>query len=228
MTKVILALRGAELGDRLRGPTLRDSLAAVGAESLQVNLDDADVAPALRFGPGRPVTALVSVRTGAAPTAVVAAAAEIAGEQPDAYRVTERVRLDPAPVPDGTRSEVFAQVALLRKPESMAREEYLRNWMLHHTPVAIRTQNTSAYVQNIVEEVLTPSSPEVSAIVEEHFPMAAMTDPHAFYGSGGDEAELRRRAAELMAGVARFGGDRGLDLVPSSRYFWTLRPGAPG
>lgn len=63
------------------------------------------------------------------------------------------------------------------------------------TPVAIRTQNTEAYVQNIVEEVLTDGSPEVAGIVEEHFPMAAMTDPHVFYGSGGDAgpAEEPRR-----------------------------------
>ena len=61
-----------------------------------------------------------------------------------------------------------------------------------------------------------------AAIVEEHFPMAALTDPHAFYGSGGDDAELSRRMTELMASVARFGADQGLDLVPTSRFFWTL------
>ena len=52
--------------------------------------------------------------------------------------------------------------------------------------------------------------------------MAAMADQHAFYGSGGDQAELDRRFAELMASVARFGADRDLDLVPTSRYSWSL------
>ena len=52
--------------------------------------------------------------------------------------------------------------------------------------------------------------------------MAALTDPHAFYGSGGDDAELNRRMTELMASVARFGADQGLDLVPTSRYYWEL------
>ena len=142
--------------------------------------------------------------------------------QPYAYRVTEVVRLDPRPVPDGERAEVLANIALLRRPSDMSREDYLDYWMLHHTAVAIRTQNTEAYVQNIVEEVLTDSSPEVAGIVEEHFPMVAMTDPHAFYGSGGDDAELTRRITELMASVARFGAADGLDLMPSSRYFWAL------
>jgi hypothetical protein len=52
--------------------------------------------------------------------------------------------------------------------------------------------------------------------------MAAMTDPHEFYGSRGDDAELDRRMTELMASVARFGADQGLDLVPTSRYYWSL------
>jgi hypothetical protein len=104
----------------------------------------------------------------------------------------------------------------------MPRAQYLRYWLVHHTPIAIRTQNTVAYIQNVVEEALTPSAPDIAAVVEEHFPMAAMTDPHAFYGSGGDKTELDRRITELMASVARFGADTGLDLVPTSRYHWKL------
>jgi hypothetical protein len=49
-----------------------------------------------------------------------------------------------------------------------------------------------------------------------------MTDTHAFYGSGGDDDELQRRFTRLMDSVARFGADHGLDLVPTSRYLWTL------
>ncbi|GAB2827990.1 EthD domain-containing protein [Actinocorallia aurea] len=223
VTKVVLALHGASLGERLDAASFREALAAVGATGVQVNLDDADVAPALRFGPGEPITALVSVWTGGDPADAVAVVAKAADEpQPHAYRVTERVRLDPAPVPDGVRADVCAQIAVLRRPAAMTREEYLEYWMVHHTPIAIRTQNTSAYIQNIVEQALTPTSPEISAIVEEHFPMAALTDPHAFYGSGGDAAELHRRTDELLTSSARFGATDGLDLVPTSRYAWSL------
>jgi hypothetical protein len=219
--KLILALHRADVPTILTTSALRDRLAALGVTRLQVNLDDDAVAEAMRFGPGRPIMALVSLWTDGDAGAAIAVLAELEADV-HAYRVTERVRLDPAPVPDGTRSEVLANVAVLRRPESMSRGEYLEYWMVHHTPIAIRTQNTSGYIQNIVEEALTPASPEISAIVEEHFPMAAITDSHAFYGSRGDEDELQRRFTELMESVAGFGADTGLDLVPTSRYFWSL------
>ncbi len=223
MTKLILALHGVDVAPSLTAPAFRERLTAVGVTRLQVNLDDADVTPAMRFGPGTPITAVVSVWCDTAPAPVVAAVIEETGEDDlDAYRVTERRRLDPPSVPDGRRADALANVAVLRRPESMSREEYLAYWMVQHTPIAIRTQATFGYVQNIVEEALTPSSPEISAIVEELFPTTAMTDPHAFYGSGGDPAELDRRLTELMASVARFGADKGLDLVPTSRYLWSL------
>ncbi|MEZ0364802.1 hypothetical protein ACAG26_14015 [Mycobacterium sp. pUA109] len=223
MTKLILALHGADLGARLSAPSFRAALAADGASAVQLNLDDADVAAAMmRFGPGEPITGVVSVWTRGTAAAAIAIVAAAADESPHAYRVSEKIRLDPLPVPDGTRLDVLANVAMLRRPASMPRVEYLEYWQVHHTPIAIRTQNTVGYIQNTVEEALTPSSPEVAAIVEEHFPMAGMTDPHAFYGSRGDDAELTRRVSELMASVARFGADTGLDLVPTSRYFWTL------
>ncbi|EXG82926.1 EthD domain-containing protein [Cryptosporangium arvum] len=227
MRKLIVAVHGADPGPRLSAHTLREALGSVGATALQVNVDDEAVAPALRFGPGAPITALVSVWTHGDPGAVVATVAAAAGDaEPHAYRVSERVRLDPAPVPDGERADVLAQVALLRRPASMTREQYLEYWMVHHTPIAIRTQGTVCYVQNVVEEALTAASPPVAAIVEEHFPMDALTDPHAFYDSRGDEAELRRRTTELLASCARFGADQGLDLVPTSRYRWALQPGS--
>lgn len=225
MAKLIIALHSAGLGDRLRAPQFRNTLATAGADAVQVNLDDADVAPAsMRFGPGEPITALVSVWADSDPAAIVDAVADTTGEpQPHAYRVHENIRLDPPPVPDGTRCDAVANIALLRRPASMPRAEYLEYWQVRHTPIAIRTQNTVAYIQNTVEQKITPSAPDIAAIVEEHFPMGAMTDPHTFYGSGGDEAELQRRITELMASVARFGADTGLDLVPTSRYQWSLR-----
>ncbi len=221
MTKLIFAVHGEPTRERLLGAGLRTALAGAGATAVQVNLDDEEVAAAMRFGPGEPVTAVLSVWTDGETAAAVDVVREWFGGV-DAYRVSERVRLDPAPVPDGTRSDVLAQVALLRRPESMSREDYLAYWMIEHTPIAIRTQATSAYVQNIVEETLTAGSPELSAIVEEHFAMASMSDPHAFYDSRGDDAELERRMTELLTSVARFGADTGLDLVPTSRYRWDL------
>lgn len=223
MTKLIHVVHGSERAATLFDAGLRDALRAAGATAVQVNVDDADVADALRFGPGEPVTAVVSVWTEGAVGDVVRVIGDATADPNlHAYRVTERIRLDPAPMPDGARSAVLAQVALLRRPAEMSPEDYRDYWMHTHTAIAIRTQNTSAYVQNIVEEVLTPDTPELSAIVEEHFPMAAITDPHEFYGSRGDDAEMARRMTGLMTSVAAFGADQGLDLVPTSRYCWNL------
>jgi hypothetical protein len=111
---------------------------------------------------------------------------------------------------------------VLRKPEGMSQEEYLEIWIGSHTPIASETQHTFGYIQNIVEEALTPGAPVISAIVEELFLMAGMTDIHAFYGSGGDDAELSRRMDRLMTSVARFGADQGLDLAPTSRYLYKV------
>jgi hypothetical protein len=191
----------------------------------QLNVDDEAVAPAMRFGPGdahgRAITAFVTLWTDGDPGAAVGVLAELAPEV-HAWRVTERRPIEPPTVPDGERADSLANIAVLRRPEGMTREEYLDIWLGDHTTIAMATQDTHGYIQNIVEEALTPSSPELSAIVEELFLMAGMTDMHAFYGSGGDDEELKRRLTDLMASVARFGADQGLDLVPTSRYVWDL------
>ena len=49
-----------------------------------------------------------------------------------------------------------------------------------------------------------------------------VTDMHAFYGSGGDDAELHDRLTRLMTSVARIGFDHDIDLVPGSRYVYDL------
>lgn len=216
MTKLIAALH-VPLDP---SPAFRERLAAAGAERVQVNLDDADVAPAMRFGPGAPIVAVVCAWT-TDPAAVVAVLAET-DPGLHAWRVTERRPIEPPEVADGVRAETLANFALLRRPEDMTREEYLADWLERHTPIAIRTQATFGYLQNVVEECLTPGGTDVAAIVEELFPPAAMTDMHAFYGSGGDDEELHRRITELMESVGRFGADKGLDLVPTSRYLWNL------
>ena len=106
-------------------------------------------------------------------------------------------------------------------PDDLTHAQWLRYWHDTHTQVAIDTQATVGYVQNTVTEPLT-SGPRVDGLVEELFPMAAMTDRHAFWGSGGDDAELRHRVARMLDSVTAFGADRDIDVVPSSRYLYQL------
>jgi hypothetical protein len=219
--KLIFALHGSDLSKPLHSDALRDRLREAGVRRLQVNLDDADVAEApLRFGPGTPITAVVSVWT----EDVRAAVAVVRGADAtaDGWRVEERLPTEPPEVADGERADALANIAFLRRPASMSPDDWLEDWLERHTTVAIETQGTFGYVQNPVVEPVTDGAPEVAGIVEELFPMAGMKDSHAFYGSGGDEEELKRRFTRLMESVARFGADQGLDLVPTSRYVWNL------
>jgi len=223
----MFALHRDDAGPLLVGEPFRRRLADTGAHLLQVNLDDADVAAApLRFGPGTPIRAVVSVWTDGR---VADATAVLRDVDPtaDGWLVEERRPLEPPPVADGVRADALANIAFLRRPASMSPEDWRADWLDRHTAIAIRTQGTFGYVQNPVLASLTPgtslgSGADVAGIVEELFPTAAMTDSHAFYGSGGDEEELKRRFTELMDSVARFGADQGLDLVPTSRYVWSL------
>ena len=229
MTKVIFALHRTDLDAALHDRGLRERLRAIGASRLQLNLDDADVAEApLRFGPGVPITAAVTVWTDGPVADVVAVVREL-DPTADGWRVDERCPIEPPEVPDGVRADALANLAFLRRPATMSPQDWLEDWLERHTAVAIDTQGTFGYVQNpvlgpVTGPVTGPNGPasDVAGIVEELFPMAAMTDTHAFYGSGGDDAELERRFTTLMESVARFGADHGLDLVPTSRYQWRL------
>ncbi|MVU77735.1 hypothetical protein GPX89_10835 [Nocardia sp. ET3-3] len=220
--KLMYALWGDGLGERLRGEELRKELAGVGATALQVNVRDAEVEAAqVRHSTYEtPIAAIVSVWTEGGHEAVTAVLRGVA-EDVNGWIVDERRPIVPPEVEDGVRTDALANVAVLRIPEELTREEWLHRWHVLHTPIAIETQDTFGYVQNTVSEAITPGK-RVDAFVEELFHMEAMTSAHAFYGSGGDDAELQRRVTELMESVVRFGAHLNLDLVPTSRYVYTL------
>jgi hypothetical protein len=223
MTKVMYAVWGSDLATTLHDPALRERLKAAGATRVQVNVDDADVAAAFRIPTFPiPIGAIVSVwidgeDAGPVTAALTPAASDLAG-----YVVEERLPIPPPAASDGERMDTLANIALLRRPADLPEPEWRHNWLVDHTPVAIATQGTFGYVQNVVERTVTPDAPRIDAMVEELFPSVAMTDMHAFYGSGGDDAELNDRMTKMMASIARFGADRDLDLVPTSRYVYDL------
>ncbi|WP_232110671.1 EthD domain-containing protein [Nocardia wallacei] len=223
MTKLMYALWGADLDKTLHAPTLHERLAAVGADTVQLNICDDDVAAAqLRISTyPEPIAAIVGVWTDAPEPPITAALAETA-DRLDGWTVEERIPLPAPPTENGSRSAALANIALLRVPEQLTREQWLRYWHDTHTAVAIETQATFGYVQNIVTAALTPG-PRVDGLVEELFPPEAMTDQHAFWGSGGDDAELERRVTRMLASVKAFGADRDIDVVPTSRYVYGLR-----
>jgi hypothetical protein len=204
-------------------PSFRAELAGLGVERLVVGLDDEEVAEAqLRLSTyDEPVTGVLSIWTDADPEPVTRAlegmVRELAG-----WQVEERRPLAPPRSADGARADALVNVALLRRPEEMEEAAWRHRWLDHHTPVAIRTQSTFGYVQNLVQRPLREGQRPVDALVEEFFPPAAATDLHAFYGSGGDDDELARRMTEMLASVATFGAEKDIDVVPTSRYEFAL------
>lgn len=202
----------------------RDLLSAAFRERLdsawvQVNVDDDAVAAAqLRLTTfAQPVGAFVTLPADARPDGVLADfCTRYAG-----WGVETEQPIEPPNVPSGERADALTNVAVLRRPVELPYDVWLRRWKQDHTPVGIADQGNFGYVQHRVLEPVTPNAPEVAAIVEELFSMEAMTDLHAFYGSGGDDALLSERMGRMLESVARFGADRDVDVVPTSRYRWT-------
>lgn len=203
---------------------LHGSLAALGVRRLQLNVDDEHVAGArLRLSTSNdPIRVVASAWTDGDPEHVTrelsARAERLAG-----WVVQERVPIPPPPsTGNGRRAEALANVALLRIPPGMDRQAWRQRWIEVHTGVAMELQATFGYVQNEVVEPLGEEECPVAALVEELFPMAALSDLHAFYGSGGDDEELRRRMRRMAESTATFGASTNLDLVPTSRYLLEL------
>ncbi|ATD72714.1 EthD domain-containing protein [Gordonia amicalis] len=223
-SKVIVAVRGGGLA-RAGAETLVERCAAAGAVRVQLNIDDDPVSGAMRIDELDPAIDAVVTYWAGDVDAVLPAVTQSAEGPFAAWEVTARAPLDPDLPADGTRIDALSNIAFLRRPAELDREEWLRRWLEDHTRVAIDTQATFGYVQNIVQRALTGDTPRVDAIVEELFPMAAVTDIHAFYGSDGDQTELERRMTLMLNSVARFGADRHLDVVPTSRYDFDLSAG---
>lgn len=197
--------------------------------AVQVNVDDEAVAPAMvRMATfDEPIAGLFSVwfdtATGADRAAVET---ELAGRCSAiaGYLVTESVPLVPPPASNGTRTEGFANIAILRRPDELDPLTWLQRWQGQHTEVAVTTQSTFGYIQNVVVRAVTGDAPTVHGIVEELFPIEALTDFHVFFDTGGDDAELGRRMDAMTTSVANFSGDAAvLDVVPTSRFAFGAR-----
>lgn len=120
-------------------------------------------------------------------------------------------------VPPGERIPGLYTVAFLEKPDALTYDEWLARWQGRHTRVAIETQSTFAYVQNVLVRAVTPDAPPWTAIVEEAFPAEAATDPMVFYHarSSAELTENQRRMVESCASFIDF--DR-LETHPMSAY----------
>src|SRR6201996_663905 len=224
MEKVVAVLMAADRDEnwcqRQRG-SVAEAILALGVAGLTVNVRDAAVTHSMMtlttMDP--PAAAVVSMWTQQCYGDQMAAALRLLADECDrfaAYLVTESMPLR-APLELGGRTTGLANVALLRRPAELDQATWLQRWQRDHTPVAIETQSTFGYTQNFVVRALTPDAPQLAGIVEELFPIEAITDLKAFFGAA-DDADLQHRLGRMVASTSAFGANENIDTVPPSRY----------
>lgn len=117
------------------------------------------------------------------------------------------------------RTPGMCQVALIRKVPTLTRQQWLDIWLGSHTKVALETQSTFSYRQNITVSARASSRwPCYDGIVEECFPQQAMTDRAVFFAAEGDPARLEKHQQRMMESCMRFIDFSAFDCIPMSEY----------
>jgi hypothetical protein len=122
------------------------------------------------------------------------------------------------PSKPGDRVYGMCHVVFMSPPATMDTEQWLALWKDSHTQIAIDTQSTFGYRQNLVVRRLSEMVVPCYAIVEENFPPEAMTSDHAFYDTGGDEALLKKNLTAMIESCSRFIDFEQIDVLPMSEY----------
>lgn len=208
-------LRGALLEKVV--PILREE----GVSQISLNVDDEGVADGSGVAIRRsdpPIRAMVSFwmqnADDRAPCEAVlgAEATELAG-----YLVVESRPLVHEP-PVGVRSRGANLVTCIRKKSEISHPEFLDRWNNEHKQVALEIQSTFAYVRNAVVRRLTEAGDDWDGIVEESFPIEALTDPLAWYACDSKE-EYQRRLSRMLDSVNAFLDLSVLESMPMSEYY---------
>lgn len=136
----------------------------------------------------------------------------------EAYLVTESEQiLNTADADSVGRVPGFCQVVFLQRPDRLSEEDWLSIWQGSHTEVAIRTQSTFGYRQNVIVRPLAASAAPYSAMIEENFPAEAMTSDHAFYAAPDDEV-LKEHTRAMLDSCTRFIDFDRISVIPMSEY----------
>ena len=230
MEKVLYALwiDDADDGDSLRGALLSDfvpaALALPQVHGLRVAVADSAVRPAAdkcMSTSGPLPSALLSVwlddgwfrdaLEALLPRQVSQLRAWLVSEAEPIVDTTQ-------PPADDGRVPGFCQIAMLQRPPRLDRDTWLGIWKGSHGQVAIDTQSTFGYRQNlIVHDLGGAEGVELHAIVEENFPAEAMTSNHAFFAAS-DDATLEANYQAMMDSCHRFIDYDRIDVAVMSEY----------
>jgi hypothetical protein len=194
------------------------------AGGLTISVVDDDVAAGARLRLGKqdpPKSALVSFwleqsQERAAAEAVLRGVCEgVAG-----YLVVESRPLvnTSRRAPVGERTPGFSLVTCIEAKDGLSHDEFIRLWYTVQRDTAIETQSTFGYVRNEIVRPLTVGAPRWHAIVEENFPLGALTDPAVFYDAAGDPAKLRANQERMFRAVQGFLALDRVESHPMSEY----------
>lgn len=207
--------------DRLIGD-LPDALAKEGGHALKICVTDSavDAGANLHLGALAPqalVTFWLECCQDRAPAeaVLVNACDRLAG-----YLVVESHPLR-VETPDGRirkRMPGFSLVGCIEPRADVDHRTFVETWERVHRDVAIAVQSTFSYVRNEVVRPLTADAPEWHGIVEEGFPLEALSDPQAFYDAVGDEAKYRDHLKQMMDSCNAFLDIQKVDSHPMSEY----------
>jgi len=235
---VYLLYRPADASGRdLRQTLLEDAapaLRAAGAQWIAVNVHDEDVnptaapdlarweeLPSQRWISDPPVRAMVSFwmqcsdDRASCERILEQLAARLCG-----YLVLESIPLvnTKHSVPVGTRTPGFNQIASIVKKRTITDDAFYDIWLNDQKVVAIECQSSFGYKRNAVVRPLTAGARGYAGIVEESFPIEALSDPMVFYAAS-SETELRARVERMTRNVERFLQMDEVEITPMSEYF---------
>ena len=199
-------------------------LAKAGALRLRIAAVDAHVAAGTKVRISRmdaPKAALVSywVHEADTRTSIEAQLARRSGQLTSFLVVeSEPIRNTEHVAPIGQRTPGFNLVTCIEPKDGLSYAEFIERWHKEHRAVALETQSTFAYVRNEIVRPLTPGAPGWAAIVEEHFPLEALTDPMVWYAANGSKQIFQQNFQRMMDSCSAFLALDRVDSHPMSEY----------
>ena len=228
MEKIACVLwKPAGVPDDVFGKGLRAAapeLARLGAMNVRVNAVDEHVAAgtAVRVGKMEPKSGFVTFwlheaddLRGALFAALSAHASRVV-----AYLVVESTPLRNTTqlAKSGERTPGFNAVTAIAPKDGISYEEFIHRWHTEHRVVALETQSTFAYVRNEIVRALTPDAPKWAALVEESFPIEALTDQAVWYAAVGSPERLERNRRRMIESCLAFLALDRVESHPMSEY----------
>lgn len=120
--------------------------------------------------------------------------------------------------PLGERTPGFNLVTCIVPKDGLPYADFIAHWHTEHRACALETQSTFGYLRNEIVRALTPGAPAWAAIVEEHFPIEALTDRMVWYAAEGSKQRYRANFQRMMQSCMTFLALDRVEAHPMSEY----------